>query len=118
MAPRHKSRLQRGTGVYDDLARRAFPGSWFNLVAVVILAFSTSYPVEHPNIFYSVLAAHSILSGIRLWLLSARETVFAGRLETWRRLLCGSMVACGLAWGLFGATANFLYTSNAAETIL
>ncbi len=106
------------TGVYDDLARRAFPGSWFNLLAVLILAFTTNYPAQHPAIFYSVLAAHSLLSAVRLWLLTVRDSRFRGRLEAWRALLCGTIVACGLAWGLFGASANYVYSTNAAETIL
>src|SRR5579872_2543000 len=102
----------------DDLARRAYPGSWFHLVAVLILAFSTNYAVEHPVIFYSVLGAHTALSGIRLWLLRVRDSRFHERQETWRALLAAAVIACGLAWGLFGASANYVYTANAAETTL
>jgi len=60
----------------DDLARRAYPGSWFNLVAIFILAFSTDYVQEHSAIFYSVLAAHIILSGSRIWLLRVKDPNF------------------------------------------
>src|SRR5579872_2214252 len=85
----------------DDLARRAYPGSWFHLVAVLILAFSTNYAVDHPVIFYSVLAAHAVLSGGRLWLLAEKDSRFHDRLDTWRALLAATVIACGLAWGLF-----------------
>src|SRR5262249_50289860 len=61
---------------------------------------------------------HSALSGIRLWLISVRDSRFENRKETWRKLLSASIVACGLAWGLFGASANYTYTSDATETIL
>ena len=88
------------------------------LLAIAILAFSTNYGVEHAFVFYSVLAAQTVLSGIRIWLLTVRDSRFQRRMETWRRLLCATVIACGLAWGLFGASTNYVYTANAAETIL
>lgn len=102
----------------DDLARRAFPGSWFNLLALLVLAFTTTFLANHRIAFYSVLTAHVVLSSVRLWLLRARHTRFFDRLLLWRKLLCGTIVASGVAWGLFAATTNYVYTSNAPETLL
>jgi signal transduction histidine kinase len=101
-----------------ELARRAYPGSWFNILAVLILAFSTDYLSEHPWSIYGILAAHTLLSGFRIWLLQVKDTRFAGREESWRVLLCGTIIASGLAWGLFGATNNYANNPNADETIL
>src|SRR5579883_2589838 len=113
LSPRSPAELR-----YDDLARRASPGSWFNLLAVVILAFSTNYAAEHPVSLYMILGAHSAFSVLRVWLLQIRDTHYAGRLEQWRLHLCATIIACGLAWGLFGATTNYLYATNAVETML
>ena len=118
MQPVNQSMPELRAYAYDDLARRAYPGSWFNLLAVVILAFSTNFGSEHPVSLYMILAAHSAFSILRVWLLHEKDSRFRDRLETWRLLLCSTIVAGGLAWGLFGATTNYVYSTNAAETIL
>jgi signal transduction histidine kinase len=102
----------------EDLARRAFPGAWFNLVVIFILAFTTGYASKHAQVFYSILGAHVVLSATRLWLVRTQKTRFAGRLARWRFLLCATVVTSALAWGLFGAMTNYVYTNNAPETML
>ena len=118
MESRHTEALDPSAHIYNDLANRAYPGSWFNLIAVSILAFTTSFAKEHPVIFYSVLGAHTALSAVRLWLLSARNTVFKNRPGAWRALLDATIVACGFVWGLFGGSINYVHKIDAAETML
>jgi signal transduction histidine kinase len=102
----------------EDLARRAAPGAWFSLVVLVILAAATDYAVEHPRVFYTVLGAQLSLAAVRLWILRSRTTRFAGRLPRWRFLLCATIVASGVSWGLFCAATDYVYTDNAVETLL
>jgi signal transduction histidine kinase len=102
----------------EDLARRAAPGAWFNIIIILILAATTNYAVVHPAVFSSVLIAHVALTLIRLWILNERTRRFAARQQKWRVLLCATFVACGVVWGVFGAVTSYVYTNNTVETLL
>jgi signal transduction histidine kinase len=102
----------------QDLARRAFPGIWFNLVAVVALALGTRFAAQHPALFYALIGVHLALSALRFWLIRVKDARFLGRSAEWQALLCGTIVVSGLVWGAFGAMADFVYTTDAPETML
>jgi signal transduction histidine kinase len=102
----------------QDLARRAAPGGWFSLVVLVILAATANYATLHPLVFYTVLGAQLALAAARVGILRTRTTRFAGRLPYWRLLLCATIVASGVSWGLFCAATDYVYTDNAVETLL
>jgi signal transduction histidine kinase len=102
----------------EDLARRAAPGVWFNLLILVILAAATDYAHLHPAVFYSALIAHVVLTLVRLWLLNAHTGRYADRLHEWCVLLCTIIVIGGIVWGVFGAVTNYVYPESTAETLL
>jgi signal transduction histidine kinase len=102
----------------EDLARRAAPGAWFNLIILILLAAFTNYETVHPLVFNTVLSAHVALTLLRLWILNTRTGRFADRLQTWRILLCATIAASGVVWGIFGAVTNYVYSSNTVETLL
>ena len=104
--------------VAQDLARRAFPGIWFNLVAVVALALGTRFAAQHPTLFYALIGVHVALSALRFCLIRVKDARFLGRSAEWQALLCGTIVVSGLVWGAFGAMADYVYTSDAPETML
>ncbi len=104
--------------VAQDLARRAFPGIWFNLVAVVALALGTRFAAQHPALFYALAGLHVTLSALRFWLIRVKDARFPGRSAEWQRWLCGTIVVSALVWGVFGAMADYVYTSDAPETML
>ncbi len=102
----------------EDLARRAAPGAWFDLLVLVILAAATNYAHLHPVVFYSALVVNVVLTLARLWLLNAHTGRYADRLHQWRVMLCAIIVIGGIAWGVFGAVTNYVYPESTSETLL
>jgi signal transduction histidine kinase/CheY-like chemotaxis protein len=116
MAPRPQSRLEQGSALRAspfymdrqerDLALRARPGLYTFPVCWLLLFLTTSFPKDHPAVFYlsAAVGLATVAARIRLCALRA-----AGRQGPhWRPLHFGLAVSMGLNWGLvLAATVAF-----------
>jgi signal transduction histidine kinase/DNA-binding response OmpR family regulator len=90
----------------EALRQRAKSGTLAYPLLYACNAFSTTIATEQPNLFYSVLAALSLLVGMRLWILDAYEERSRA---SWLCLFRANVLALAATWSVFVSVVVVYY---------
>lgn len=101
-----------------DTARRAVPGVWVHPSLIAAFALATSYPQTYPATFQIFAGVILFLSAVRGVLLFGRERFFGAYPAEWRDAVHISVLATGLAWGLFAAVTFRLFSPADSAAML
>ncbi len=116
LSPEMRQELVERAG--RDTARRAVPGVWIHPSLIAAFALATSYPQSYPGIFQVFAGVILVLSAARAVLLFGRDRFFGERPSLWRDAVNVSVLATGLAWGLFAAVTFRLFAPGDSAAML
>jgi len=94
------------------MARRSLPGTPSYLLACLLLGFSSTYPRDQPEVFFTITAAQFLIAAFRAWWLLRAETMLERRPAFWERAHSVSLVAAAILWVVLACLAFEFYGSG------